>query len=43
MILLENFMVEISKRHGNDRLHYDNMSVIYLAKNIVFHGKTKQF
>ena len=41
MIWLQGFLKELGKDRGNSVLHCDSQSVIYLAKNSVFHSRTK--
>ena len=41
MIWLQRFMEELGKKQENSKLYCDNQSVIHLAKNSMFHLKTK--
>jgi len=41
MISLQRFMEELGNKQENSRLYSDNESAIHLAKNSVFHSKTK--
>jgi hypothetical protein len=41
MIWLQRFMEELGKKQENNMLYCDSQSVIHLAKNSVFHSKTK--
>jgi hypothetical protein len=41
MIWLQRFMEELGKKQENSRLYCDNESIIHLAKNSIFHSKTK--
>ena len=41
MVWLENFLKELGKGQENSVLFYDSQSAIHLAKNPVFHARTK--
>ena len=41
MICLHNFLDELGKKQEMGILHSDNQRVIFLAKNSVFHSKSK--
>ncbi|GJR66856.1 retrovirus-related pol polyprotein from transposon TNT 1-94 [Tanacetum coccineum] len=41
LVWLKNFLKELDRVQTECVLFYDNQSVIYLAKNLVFHGRTK--
>jgi hypothetical protein len=41
MIWLQRFMEELGKKKKNNRLYCDSDSAIHIAKNSVFHSKTK--
>ena len=41
MIWLQRFMEELGKKQENSRLYSDSQSDIHLARNSVFHSKTK--
>ena len=41
MIWLKNFLEELGKKHANSDLYSDSQSAIHLAKNPVFHARTK--
>ena len=41
MIWLQRFMEELGKKQENSRLYSDSQSAIHLAKNSVFHSRTK--
>lgn len=41
MIPIKKFLEEIDKKQGSSILSYDSQSTIYLAKNLVFHVRTK--
>ena len=41
MIWLHSFLDELSKKQEMGILHSDNQSAIFLAKNLVFHSKSK--
>ena len=38
---MQRFMEELGKKQENSRLYSDNQSAIHLAKNSVFHSRTK--
>ncbi|CAH9100977.1 unnamed protein product [Cuscuta epithymum] len=41
LIWLKNFLSELGMEQGDCGLYYDNQSAIHLAKNPVFHSRTK--
>ena len=41
MIWLHGLLKESWKERDNSILHYDSQSAIHLAKNLVFHSRTK--
>lgn len=41
MIWLKNFLEELGKKQGDNALYSDSQSAIHLAKNPVFHARTK--
>jgi len=41
MIWLQNFLEELGVKCGKGTLHSDSQSAIHLAKNPVFHSRTK--
>ena len=41
MISLQTFLEELGQKQGNGVLHYDSQSAIHLAKNLVYHARTK--
>ena len=41
MIWLQRFMEELGKKQENSRLYSDSQSANHLAKNSVFHSRTK--
>ena len=41
MIWLQRFMKELGKKQENSRMYSDSQSAIHLAKNSVFHSRTK--
>ena len=41
VIWLQRFMEELGKKQENNRLYSDSQSAIHLAKNSIFHSKTK--
>ena len=41
MIWFQRFMEELGKKLENSRLYSDSQSAIHLAKNSVFHSRTK--
>ena len=41
MIWLQRFMEELGKKQKNRKLYNDNQSAIHLAKNSIFHSRTK--
>ncbi|GAA0158500.1 transmembrane signal receptor [Lithospermum erythrorhizon] len=41
MIWLQTFLKELNLEHGSNTLYCDSQSAIYLAKNPVFHARTK--
>jgi len=40
-LLLIGLLKELGIQQGEVQLHYDSQSVIYLAKNQVYHARTK--
>ncbi|PON61539.1 hypothetical protein PanWU01x14_144550 [Parasponia andersonii] len=41
LIWLQSFLEELSQNYGKSTLHCDSQSVIHLAKNPVYHARTK--
>ena len=41
LVWLKNFMAELGIQQGDCVLHCDNQSAVHLAKNPVFHSRTK--
>ena len=41
MIWLHSFLEELGQKQGKGVLYYDNQSAIHLAKNSVYHARTK--
>ena len=41
LIWLQSFLEELGQNYGKSTLHYDSESTIHLAKNHVYHTRTK--
>ena len=41
LMWLQSFLEKLGHKYKRSVLHYDNQSVIHLAKNLIYHARTK--